>query len=141
LFSYGRGDMPAAPAVISVDDLKRTAFFQVGRASLLEEVVAEIDRGRDAGANWTFSGSNTVSVLANNGGVGVSGSLVVSSIDPSSSSVFVLVGATLEVASALWISAQMAFSSATLQFADTTLGSGTFLLASDGGTGTSIALG
>jgi hypothetical protein len=32
------------------------------------------DRGRDAGANWTFSGSNTVSVLANNGGVGVSGS-------------------------------------------------------------------
>ena len=52
LFSYGRGDMPAAPAVISVDDLKRTAFFQVGRASLLEEVVAEIDHRAATEAPW-----------------------------------------------------------------------------------------
>jgi hypothetical protein len=160
----------------------------------------------DAGANWTFSGSDTVSVLTNNGVVGISGSLDVLSIDPTSTGVFDLGGQTLEVASALGISSQMAFTSnsqlvvddtasfginvgtsgyagpslqdfasgdsidlknfssagatssydattgllqlvngssqhATLQFANATLGSGSFLLTPDGGTGTSLALG
>ncbi|HET7879304.1 MAG TPA: hypothetical protein VFL55_00350, partial [Acetobacteraceae bacterium] len=159
----------------------------------------------DAGANWTFNGSNTVSELTDNGTVGISGSLDLSSIDPASTGVFALGGATLEVASALGTDEQIAFSAnsdltvddtasfginvgtgsyqgptlqdfasgdsidlknfasagatssydsstgllqigngtshATLHFANATLGSGSFQVASDGGTGTSILLG
>jgi hypothetical protein len=43
LFPYARGEMSAPPAAVSADDVQRAAFLAV-RASLLDEVAAEIDR-------------------------------------------------------------------------------------------------
>ena len=65
----------------------------------------------DAGGSWTFSGTDGVSVIGNNGTVAVTGSVdVSSSIDPSSTGVFDLENAgTLEVAAALGSGAQIAF--------------------------------
>jgi hypothetical protein len=65
----------------------------------------------DAGGTWTFSGSNTVQTLANNGTVTVAGALdVATSLDPSSSGIFQLnAAASLEVAAALGTNVRIAF--------------------------------
>jgi hypothetical protein len=77
----------------------------------------------DSGGSMTFSGADNVSVIANNGTIGVAGSLDISTdIDPASSGIFNLAsGAALEVAKALGSGTQMAFvSNSTLAIDDFT---------------------
>jgi fibronectin-binding autotransporter adhesin len=71
----------------------------------------------DAGSTWTFNGTNTVGTIINNGtaAIAAGGSLsVTSSVDPSSSGVFLLKGnATFDVAAALGTNEKIQFLSGT----------------------------
>jgi hypothetical protein len=51
LFPYARGEVPAPPAVVSADDVQRSAFLAV-RAPVLDEVAVEIDRYAATEISW-----------------------------------------------------------------------------------------
>jgi hypothetical protein len=51
LLPYARGEIPAPPAAVSPDDVRRAAFL-AARVSLLDEVTAEIDRYAATQASW-----------------------------------------------------------------------------------------
>ncbi len=74
----------------------------------------------DAGANWTFNGTDSVATVSDAGTVAVAGSLAITSaIDPTSSGVFQLgSGSTLETAAALGVTTQIAFLGASTLAAD-----------------------
>ncbi|MBV8914536.1 MAG: hypothetical protein JOZ05_16035 [Acetobacteraceae bacterium] len=65
----------------------------------------------DAGGNWTFSGTDSVATVLNNGTTTINGSLdVTSAIDPASSGLFQIgTGSTLETAAATGAGAQIGF--------------------------------
>jgi hypothetical protein len=64
----------------------------------------------DSGGAWTFSGSNSVATVIDNGAIDLAGPLTVTgSIDPSSKGVLQLNGNQLEVSAALGTSTQISF--------------------------------